>query len=333
MSSLAHRMSRVPSRHVTRMALLSPADIPMAIGLGAGMHIRLLIDIARFRHRAAADTWSSLSEVYPRRYVLTYYLMTFAWARFCGVHQELLERPQLALPAEIFVRYVCELDARIDRPGGSKDERLHPRTAQSTPRARAIAGELLHRLRDVTPDRKPLRRVVRLSCEYRDAALSALLAAPTQGSSRAFTNALAVKERSSGGLFGSWAAIMGVLYDVPLETTARAQEVSFCFGMLLQIFDDFVDVAEDARNGQANMLLAATADTGEDVAELLRVAQRRWAHVTYDGSVLAMITPRARERVLAEAERYISRLILADPEARVAPTAVRVWNGIMLPWR
>jgi hypothetical protein len=264
-----------------------PDDLLTAIGQGLASHVQLIADVRRLRRGLTAYRWSSLCDIYPRRVVLGYYQLLLQWARLCHSRRELLRNPVPALAAEVFMRYVCEIDSQLDKPKGIAVPQSAPRALLSGPRTRELAAELVASLRRSACSKSSLRMAASSIREYRRSAKEAVLqpTAPERWTT-ALEAVLAEKERTSANLFATWSDMLCSLYEIPAERKALAACFFRCYGMQLQVLDDFVDVVEDDQNGQANIILAAIRTSGEDSAGLLRNARGGCSRWFYDGGAV-----------------------------------------------
>ncbi len=258
---------RMPGRGLGEMPLLSLVDLPLLLALTPRIYLATAGTLRIYRRNLADRRWSGLQGVYSRDYLWGYAYLLFFWARHCNVLDDLLRQPERSLPAELFLRYICEIDAFIDRADTGALWHGAPERLKTLPQAAAILQEFLQRLGQPCTRPENRRAIVRLVADFRRASYRALApdtASPPEG----LLPILRHKEATVGNLMRTWSLILACQYEVPEPAAQQAGDVIFHAGMALQVIDDLSDAVVDYREGVVNLFLGVVQERPADWARL-----------------------------------------------------------------
>ncbi len=253
---ILHRwMLRVPSENMAVMRLYALADLPLILAVSPARWLEQVRCLRLFQQHIRRRQWASLAEVYPRSLIWMYAYLLFTWGRYCHCLPEVLRQPDRCLPAEMFIRYVCEIDRYVDSFDSGALWRVQARQFKARPQVRGVAAELCAGVQLVGLDTAGYRGLINLILTYRREALAAM-----QHSADASADDLAQvihdKEKTAGNLWYVWSRILGRLYQIPGDIAERASQSFFNFGMALQIIDDLSDAPADRAVRAENLFLA-----------------------------------------------------------------------------
>jgi hypothetical protein len=258
---------QMPARGLGEMPLLSLVDLPLLLALSPRIYLATAGYLAAYRRNLTDRRWSGLQGVYSRDYLWGYAYLLFFWARHCGVLADVLRQPERSVPAELFLRYVCEVDAFIDRADTRELWPGAPERLKALPQARAILHEFLQRLCQPGIEPESRRAVVQLVADFRRASYRAVLpdaSPPPEG----MLPILRHKEQTVGNLMRTWSLILALQYQTPEPVAQQAGEVIFQAGMALQMIDDLSDAVVDYREGVVNLFLGVVQERPDDWAKL-----------------------------------------------------------------
>lgn len=216
-----------------------------------GKYFKLLTNFWKYRRNLRGISWSSLSMIYPRSLTLWYYYLLFWWAEYCGVLPELLERPDLSLIPELFIRYIAEIDAIIDRKGGK--EYLLSHLPDIKIRCENLLRELLARIwgdQHALPveTRKKLSHKI---WRFRQNSLVVSMRAQSLPK-LSFDEMLAYKDATAAELFRLWVELLCDLYQVN-SRVENSKTIMAQVAMAIQVIDDILDSPLDYHNDVINI--------------------------------------------------------------------------------
>jgi hypothetical protein len=260
LGALAHRvlqrwMLRVPSANMAVMPLIALTDFPFLFAFSPSRWIEHVRDLHLFQQHVTQRQWASLAEVYPRSLIWMYAYLLFTWGRYCHSLQEILWQPDRCLPAEMFIRYVCEIDRYVDSFDSRALWRAHATQFKARSRVRNVATELCIGVQQVGLDAAACRGAIGLILAYRREAL-AVMQHSVDPSADSLAQVIRDKERIAGNLWSVWSRVLGCLYQIPGDVTENASQAFFNFGMALQIIDDLSDAPADYAVRAQNLFLA-----------------------------------------------------------------------------
>ena len=274
LGAFAHRvlrtgMLRVPSQNMAVMPLVALTDLPFVFAFSPSRWLEHVRCLRTFQQHVTQRQWASLAEVYPRSLIWMYAYLLFTWGRYCGCLPEVLGQPDRSLPAEMFIRYVCEIDRYVD----SFDSRTLWRT-QAThfkvrPRVRRVATELCAGVQQVGLDAAAYRGLFNLILTYRRAALVTMQRS-ADASADHLAQVIQDKEQTTGNLWLVWSRILSCLYGISADAAEHASRAFFNFGMALQIIDDLSDAPADYAVHAENLFLAVAQTYPTDWEQLRR---------------------------------------------------------------
>ena len=194
---------RMPVRGLGEMPLLSLVDLPLVLALTPRIYLATAGYLHTYQRNLADRWWPGLQGVYSRDYLWGYAYLLFFWARHCNVLNEVLRHPERSLPAELFLRYICEIDAFIDRADTRALWHRAPKRLKALPESGAILQEFLQRLGQPSTRPENRRAIARLVAEFRRTSYRALAPDPDP-SSEGLLPILRHKEATVGNLMRTW---------------------------------------------------------------------------------------------------------------------------------
>lgn len=199
--------------------------------------------LRQIRSHLKAKTWASLAAVYPRTFIIGYAYLLQAWARYTTL-DDLLRCPDQALVAEVFLRYVCTIDNRIDQVDSQSLSLATYERLTHLPEARTVARELCAGIDSLDLPLAPKMKMLRCIARYRRDVATPLIAWVTNPTYD-LQSVKAAKEQTTGNLWYTWSRLLSHLFLVP---DALAESAAKCFwglGMMLQVLDDLGDTPVD----------------------------------------------------------------------------------------
>jgi hypothetical protein len=228
-------------------------DIALVAKIGMHKAFRFNRNFVYYRQNLDMDSWACLTKIYPRPSYVLYYFLLFWWADYCKCLPTLLNTPRPSLIAELFFRYVAEIDRIIDTPGG----RAIVETPSSLKLNRAvydIQSELVRHIFSSGISSQAKRNLCHHIWTYRQESLKEL--------QRAYRNrmtdlnqAYAIKRFTAGGLMRTWAQLLAILYrqKASVPHAQNAPQVFFHLSTATQVIDDMMDFPEDFVAGVPNI--------------------------------------------------------------------------------
>lgn len=266
---LQTRMLRVPSENMAVMRLCALTDLPFVFAFSPSRWMEQVRYLRMFQQHVTQRKWASLAEVYPRSLIWMYAYLLFTWGRYCHCLPDVLSRPDRCLPAEMFIRYVCEIDRYVDSFDSRALWRTHVIQFKARPQVRSVATELCAGVQQVGLDASACRALINLILAYRREALSTM----QHGADATADNLAQVivdKERTAGKLWYVWSRMLSCLYEIPADVAQDASQAFFNFGMALQIIDDLSDAPADHAVRAENLFLAVAQTCPADWERLQR---------------------------------------------------------------
>jgi hypothetical protein len=246
---------KVPTENIGTMRLFDIADLPFLIAFSPRAWFENVARLRIFQSNLTERQWASLAEIYPRNMMWAYAYQLFFWGRYCGVLSDILAHPDKCILAEVFLRYICQIDVYIDSFDSRMMLRSAPCCVRNNPKVRMVAAELSKRLRSLDISQQTKRSIARLIVSYRRDALDTV---KSWGETLcdSLTGVIEVKERTVGNMMFAWSQILSYLYQVPSGLAKEVSEVFFNFAMALQFIDDLSDVGVDYQVTTQNLFLA-----------------------------------------------------------------------------
>lgn len=242
--------SRVPSENIGKMRLFKLADLPLYVAGGPAMMIQTVDRLRTFQHNLSEREWPSLAEIYPRPMMWFYAYNLFFWARYCNVLPLLLAQPDLSLPAEIYLRFICQIDSYLDSfDSRSLGDHLVEQIL-SQPGIQALWADLNSRF-DALHEGDHLKSLVNAFLNHNLHNFQRWMASEnlTLDEIKAF------KESATGELNATWSRILGSFYHVPADMDENAATLIHLYSMATQVVDDISDARQDYLVHSPNILL------------------------------------------------------------------------------
>lgn len=298
---------RSPVDGLGEMRLFSLADLPLMLALSPRIYTETARTLAAFRRNLTDRRWAGLQGVYSRDYMWGYAYLLFFWARYCGALPQVIEYPDRMLPAEMFLRYVCEIDNFIDDADTRAFWHGSPERLKLVPRAKVVLDELLQRLIRSSATPQSCRAVAALIADFRQRSFSVIVH-PDAAHDGPQPAIIRHKEATVGRLMRTWSLILARSYQVEEGLAQRASDVIFDAGMALQVIDDLSDAVVDYREGVANLFLGVVRERPDDWRLLCaQLGQSDDAYLSW--LWVRQNIPRSYAAAIALRESYLDRLL------------------------
>lgn len=263
--------------------LVSIIDMPNVAKYGLKNALQFAFQFHQYRNNLSHNSWSCLTSIYPRANYITYYYVLFWWADYCGVKNELIEDPDRSLIAELFFRYIVEIDKLIDKPDG--DILLKkPALIKSNPAVEHILKKMCKHI-EISPHLSSSikRSIYQEIWKYRQECLEICQHAAGQ-TDIGLDTALFFKEKTTGGLFRVWAFILANLYcDDPFhEIVTSSQNILEEATMAMQVLEDMLDFPEDYKARTLNIFYEILKKhPGELIEAEAYLDGNKWHHLDF----------------------------------------------------
>ncbi len=199
---------KVRNQSLNEIPLISPADIGMVALVGWNRSIDFFKSFKVYRKNLDDINWSCLTSFYPRSYYILYYYLLFWWAEYCNLLPDMVHSPERSLLAELFFRYIVEVDKIIDEPHNGIRMLMNPSLIKKNTEAAVWLGTFFSYL-NRTVDQTDIRREI---CgnfwTYRNECLIACQNAQVP-SGDGLQQILLCKQITVGGLFRTWSINAG----------------------------------------------------------------------------------------------------------------------------
>jgi len=251
--------ARVPSENMGNMRLFKLEDLPLLLAVGPTNFGRMISKLRTFQCNLKDYEWSSLATIYPRPILWLYAYLLFFWGRYCNVLPAILTHPDRSLPAEVYLRFICQIDTYLD----SFDSRsLLDHLVQHIeiqPGIQAVKSDLYSRLDVISENATNKDYLFGLINTYLDHNL--MVVRHWMASDRMTHEEIkAFKETTTGELYATWSRILGGLYQIPEELSKNTASIFSSFGMAIQVVDDIADAGQDYLISSPNILLGIASD-------------------------------------------------------------------------
>ncbi len=260
-------MFRVPTDNLGMMPLFTLIDLPFVAAFSPGAWYANARCLRVFQEHLTTHQWASLSEIYPRNLMWIYVYLLFAWSRYCNCLSRILTEPDRCLPAEMFVRYICEIDRHVDSFDSRLLWKINPRQLKNLPQARTVASALCAGVSQAKIDTLSKRRLIQTILQYRHDALKAMQCNAEKAEDNV-AEVISNKENTAGKLWYVWSRILGYLYEIPDCISEDAAQIFLNFGMALQIIDDLSDAPADYAVCAENLFVAVAQTYPADWSRL-----------------------------------------------------------------
>ncbi len=255
--------SQVPSENIGKMRLFKLADLPLYVAGGPVMMGQMLGWLGTFQHNLSEHEWPSLAEIYPRPMMWFYAYNLFFWSRYCNALPLVLSQPDRSLPAEIYLRFICQIDTYLDSfdSRGLRDHLVEQIELQ--PGIQAIRADLNCRLKNSCKNGQNGNHPQKLINTYLDHNLHNFRR--WMASENMTLDEIRIfKEITTGELNTNWSLILSSLYDVPDDLAENAAKLIYLYSMATQVVDDISDAKQDYLVHSPNILLGmARENSGE----------------------------------------------------------------------
>jgi len=232
---------------------ISFIDVGLIPRLGWKGYIHFFRNFEAYRKNLKDKDWSCLTHCYPRSYYLLYYFFLFWWADYCNVLIDVVQSPERSLVAELFFRYIMEVDRLVDDPKGGKRMLMDPSRLKRNSEASGYLSAFLERLLQTEKQLDIKRQICDRFWRYRRDSLT--ICQDTLRPDAGLKEILWCKEITVGGLFHTWSSILGRLY-CPQSSQLLVENAGVVLSnacMAMQVYEDLLDLPEDFRGQILNI--------------------------------------------------------------------------------
>jgi hypothetical protein len=244
----------VRDQRLNEIPFISPTDAGMFALVGWDRSLGFLKRFKAYRNHLTDVNWCCLTSFYPRTFYILYYYLLFWWADYCNVLPEVINQPKRSLVAELFFRYIAEVDRIIDDPRNGVGMLMNPTLIKQHPEADRWLATFFSQLNQTVEQACIRREICADFWAYRNECLTACQNAQVH-SQEGLQQILLCKQITSGGLFRTWSSMLGKLY-CPMSS----QELVDSAGTILswacvavQVHEDMMDLPIDMRGGIFNI--------------------------------------------------------------------------------
>ena len=136
------------------------------------------------------------------------------------------------------------------------------------------------------------------------------------------------KEKTVGELYGIWAEILSILYDVPADLTDSARSIMKNAGMAIQVLDDMTDMPFDWKSDVDNIFYAYLKLVPEEMERAQEhLSEIMWDHL--DSAWAKRNLPQTFERAVALTDFYIEKI---DSESRNQGASLELQADLRKMW-
>jgi hypothetical protein len=263
--------------------LVTITDVANITKIGLKKALQFARQFQQYRINLSHNSWSCLTSFYPRANYITYYYVLFWWADYCGVKNELIEDPDRSLIAELFFKYIVEIDRIIDKPEGDKFLKK-PSLIKSALTVDRLLKKMCNHI-EVSPHLiSPVKRSLYHEIwKYRQECLEICQHVANQ-TDICLDCTLFFKEVTTGGLFRVWAYILANLYcdDPSHEMVISSQNILIEACMAMQIVEDLLDFPEDYNAGTLNIFHEILKVNPDELSEAEAYLDgSKWQHLDF----------------------------------------------------
>jgi len=241
-----HSLSEAP-----RFSLI---DVGLVPKLGWKRSVKFFRNFEAYRNNISDKNWSCLTSFYPRSYYLFYYYLLFWWADYCNVLRDIVESPKPSLVAELFFRYIVEVDRVIDDSMNGNKMLMNPSLIKRNPEISWYLSAFLNYLGQTDNRSQIKRQICKSFWNYRNKCLIACQDTHLR-SDAGLEQILLCKQITVEGLFLNWSSILGRLY-CPASSQNLVENAGIVLSkacMAMQIHEDQLDFPADFRGGILNI--------------------------------------------------------------------------------
>jgi len=259
---------KVPSENMGKMRLLKLEDLPLLIAIGPKMTGKMIASLRTFQYNLEDYEWPSLAEIYPRPMMWLYAYILFFWGRYCNTLSFIIAHPDRSLPAEIYLRLICQIDTYLDS-FDSRSLRDHlVQQIETRPPIQAVRSDLDRRLDAVcegTWNRDHLFGLINTYLDHNLGAVRRWMAADKM----TLDEIKVFKETTTGELYATWSHILSGLYCIPDKLAKNVARIICSYGMAMQVVDDIADAGQDYLVSSPNILLGIASENPDEYERLI----------------------------------------------------------------
>lgn len=301
------------------------SDVAIILRIGWKKSFRFFRDFRQYRQNLRCETWSCLTKIYPRSIYLLYYYLLFWWAKYCEVWEQLVTMPDRSLIAELFIRYIVEIDSLIDRPGG-----VYLLQEPSSIEADADVQDLLREmLSHIQKSDIALESKAEL-CERISSYMGRCLAVCQNVSNQSdfgLSDVLQEKEETVGGLFRVWAALLCILCGVSDKYAKSSQDIMHYVGMAMQVMDDMLDLPVDYDASVRNIFYELLRKNPDEQRRAVKhIYPLSWKHL--DGIWAQQNLPETYEGAIRLMKKYLTEMTKASKSKAKAKATYELYRVI-----
>jgi hypothetical protein len=245
-----------PSSDLAHMRLISSGDLPYIVLLPK-IWLNTVLWLRQARQKLKGQTWYDLSSIYPRFIMFGYIYQLHFFVRYTGIVDKFFRKPDGAIIAELFLRYICEIDEFVDQFDSRELLSNNWTLIRAHPQAKLILKDLMQRLQGNDIPEETYRRILQAIAAYRMNYYASIKhwsqdPAPNSNLNFVMTNKIAI----SGRLMPTWALILGYFYGVEHPLLEEIETIFYRLALYIQLIDDLVDLPGDYKVNSENIVLA-----------------------------------------------------------------------------
>lgn len=304
----------------TRFTVQDVAFIPR-VGLRESM--RFFRDFRTYAGNFVIDDRGGIASFYSRAGSYLFYCLFFSWTDICNIRDEVVQQPDRSFIAELFIRYIFEIDQLID----SAEAELSPVVIKQNWQVKSALSRLIRLVRDrqiIALPSSAQNEVFREIAGYRRQSLH-VYQSSARSNSQNLVSVLREKDSTVGGLLRTWARILCILYGnrQPIRFCEESQTVMGHAGMAVQVTDDIMDFPLDLRTDTNNIFHEILKEHPEELNMAKRYAAEytSWNHL--DAIWAEQYLPLTFQRAVTLLQRYVSKIESSDPTDGEATSLIR----------
>ena len=275
--------AQVPSENMGKMRLFSLEDLPLLIAVGPSNLGSMISRLRTFQCNLKDYEWPSLAVIYPRPIQWLYAYLLFFWGRYCNVLPSILAHPDRSLPAEVYLRFICQIDTYLDSFDSRSLLDYLVQNIEIQPGIQEVKSDLYSRLDAISENVTKGDCLFGLVNTYLDHNL--VVTRHWMASDKMTLEEIKVfKETSTGELYATWSQILSGLYQIPEKLSRHTARIFSSFGMAIQVVDDIADVGQDYLISSPNILLGIASDNPYEYERLIshiRNTEYQYLHLSW----------------------------------------------------
>jgi len=273
--TIMHPMfSKVPCENIGKMKLFKLVDLPFFLMAGPAVASHTYSNLKTFQSNLVEREWPSLADIYPRSMMWFYAYNLFFWSRYCKILPTVLRHPDRCLPAEVYLRYICQIDTYLDSfdSRGLLDNLIEQ--IESQPEIQAVLADLTDRLKISSGDHQDNTFLGELLDTYLRHNLPTIRQWMAS-EKMTLADIQDYKETVTGELYLTWSRMLGHIFEVDEQLSENAARIISRYGMATQVVDDITDAKQDYLVSSPNVFLGIAAGHPVEYKRLIHHISKR----------------------------------------------------------